>query len=137
MKKFLSPTPIFQNNGLAIVRCIMGILLIYHGFEIFDAGIISRYLGWDVFKNDTGVLLVYAGKAAELVAGILFLLGLFTRIASLLTIGVMAYIAFIIGKGIIWYDDQHPFLFILLSLVFIFTGPGTFALDNLFFNKKK
>ena len=76
MKKFLSPTPIFQNNGLAIVRCTMGILLIYHGIEIFDAGIINKYLGWDVFKNDSGVLLVYAGKAAELVAGVLFLFGL-------------------------------------------------------------
>jgi len=65
-----------------------------------------------------------AGKAAELISGILFVLGLFTRIACLLIIGVMCYITFFLGKGIIWYDDQHPFLFILLALVFFFTGAG-------------
>jgi uncharacterized membrane protein YphA (DoxX/SURF4 family) len=103
---------------------------------MFDQSIIDKYLSWDVFKTSYGKPLVYAGKTAELAAGILFILGLFTRMASLLTIGVMGYIAFFIGKGIIWYDDQHPFLFILLSLVFIFSGPGSFALDNIIFKKK-
>jgi putative oxidoreductase len=137
MKNFLSPSPIFQNTGLALVRCCMGGFLIYHGIEVFDAAIVSKYLSWDVFKNDYGLVLVYAGKIAELIAGILFFLGLFTRVASLLTIGVMGYIAFFIGKGIIWYDDQHPFLFILLSMVFVFTGPGNFSLDKLIFNNKR
>jgi uncharacterized membrane protein YphA (DoxX/SURF4 family) len=115
----------------------MGVLLIYHGQEVFYPAIISKYLSWDIFKNDYGLVLVYAGKIAELIAGILFFLGLFTRIACLLTIGVMGYIAFFIGKGIIWYDDQHPFLFILLTLIFVFTGPGAFAFDNFFFSTKK
>jgi putative oxidoreductase len=136
MNFFLSPTPLIQNTGLALVRICIGVFLIFHGYEIFDHTTMEKYLTWDIFKNKNGQLLVYAGKAAELFAGILFFLGLFTRLACLLTIGVMAYIAFVIGKGIIWYDDQHPFLFILLSLVFIFTGPGSFALDRVIFKKK-
>ena len=75
-------------------------------------------------------------EASELISGILFVLGLFTRIACLLIIGVMCYITFFLGKGIIWYDDQHPFLFILLALVFFFTGAGRISLDNLLFKTK-
>lgn len=137
MKTFFSPSPLFQNTGLALVRVSMGLFLFYHGYEVFNESIMEKYFSWDVFKTEYGPLLVHFGKLAELLAGILFFLGLFTRIAAILTIGVMGYIAFFIGKGVIWYDDQHPFLFMLLSLVFIFTGPGGLALDNLFFNKKK
>jgi putative oxidoreductase len=136
MNRFFSPAPLWQSTGLALVRFAVGIFFIYHGWEMFDQAIINRYLGWDQFKNPTGKFMVYSGKAGELIAGVLLVLGLLTRIACLLIIGVMGYIAFFVGKGIIWYDDQHPFLFVLLGFVFIFTGPGDFSLDKLIFKKK-
>ena len=136
MNRFFSPAPLWQSTGLALVRLAVGIFFIYHGWEMFDQAIINRYLGWEQFKNPSGKLMVYSGKAGELIAGILLVLGLFTRIACLLIIGVMGYIAFFVGKGIIWYDDQHPFLFVLLGFVFFFTGPGDFSLDKLIFKKK-
>lgn len=137
MRRFFSPGPFWQTAGLTLVRWALGLFLIYHGWEIFSETKINEYLQWDAFKNSSGKPLVYAGKAGELIAGILFVLGLFTRVASLLTIGVMCYIAFLLGKGIIWYDDQHPFLFVLLALVFFFTGPGNLSLDKFIFNNKR
>ena len=136
MKKFFSPYPLWQTAGLTLIRWAVGTFLIFHGWEIFNEAIMNKYLQWDQFKNSTGKLLVYSGKVAELTAGILFVLGLFTRIACLLIIGVMCYITFFLGKGIIWYDDQHPFLFVLLALVFFFTGAGRVSLDNLLFKNK-
>ncbi len=133
---FFSSSPIWQTTGLTIIRVILGAFLIYHGWEIFNEVKMNEYLLWDNFKNSNGKLLVYAGKAAELLAGILFVLGLFTRIASLLTIGTMCYIAFFLGNGIIWNNDQHPFLFVLLALIFIFTGPGRYSLDHYLFKPK-
>ena len=135
MQRFFSPYPLWQAAGLTLVRCAVGAFLIYHGCEIFNETIINKYLQWDQFKNSNGKFLVYSGKSAELISGILFVLGLFTRIACLLIIGVMCYITFFLGKGIIWYDDQHPFLFVLLALVFFFTGPGNFSLDKMIFKK--
>ena len=133
---FFSSSPIWQTTGLTIIRVILGAFLIYHGWEIFNEVKMSEYLLWDNFKNSNGKLLVYAGKAAELLAGILYVLGLFTRIASLLTIGTMCYIAFFLGNGIIWNNDQHPFLFVLLALVFFFTGPGKYSVDHYLFKPK-
>jgi uncharacterized membrane protein YphA (DoxX/SURF4 family) len=49
----------------------------------------------------------------------------------------MCYLVFFLGKGNIWYDDQHPFLFVLLALVFFFTGGGRISVENLLFKKHK
>lgn len=133
MKEFFSPGPLMQTVGLTLIRITIGAFLIYHGSEVFSAEKIDGYLQWDIFKTSNGRLLVIAGKAAEFVAGIFFVLGFLTRVASLLTVGVMLYITFILGKGLIWYDDQYPFLFILLALVFFFTGAGKISLDNRLF----
>jgi uncharacterized membrane protein YphA (DoxX/SURF4 family) len=136
MNKFFSASPLWEQAGLLLVRLTLGVFLVYHGWEIFSDAKMNEYLLWDNFKNSNGKLLVYAGKGAELVAGILFVLGLFTRLASLFTIGTMCYIAFFLGNGIIWNNDQHPFLFVLLALVFFFTGPGRYSLDHYLFKPK-
>ena len=133
MKEFFSPGPLMQTVGLTLIRITIGAFLIYHGSEVFSAEKIDGYLQWDIFKTSNGRLLVIAGKEVEFVAGIFFVLGFLTRVASLLTVGVMLYITFILGKGLIWYDDQYPFLFILLALVFFFTGAGKISLDNRLF----
>jgi putative oxidoreductase len=138
MNLFFSPTPIAQNYGIAIVRIITGILLVWHGWESFDAEKMKMYTGWFVErKYSNPELWAYAGKVAELLAGIGFTLGLFTRLASIAAIAAFIGVIFILGdKGKIFEGDQHPFLFILLAVVFLFTGPGALSLDGLFFKKR-
>jgi putative oxidoreductase len=139
MNKFFSPSPISQHYGIALVRIITGILLIYHGWESFDSEKMKLYTGWFVERKYANpALWAYAGKVAELLAGIGFLLGLFTRLASVAAIAAFAGIILILGdKGKILQGDQHPFLFILLALVFMFTGPGALSLDGVFFKKNR
>jgi uncharacterized membrane protein YphA (DoxX/SURF4 family) len=43
---------------------------------------------------------------------------------------IMFFISFFIGKGRFWYEDQHPFLFGMMALVFAVFGPGAWAIDN-------
>ncbi len=93
------------------------------------------YLEWDTFKRPTGKALVYLGKSGELLSGILLVLGLFTRIGALLLMGTLSYITFFVGHGRFWYEDQHPFLFVLFGVLFLFTGPGAWSLDEKFFGK--
>lgn len=126
-----------QENGIVFIRIIIGIFLIYHGCEIFDAAKMREYAEWEIFKkSSTPSFMPYLGKAAELIGGLMLAIGLFTRIACLIIIGVMLYIAFIIGNGKIWYEDQYPFLFVLFAFVFILTGSGNFSLDKIIFKKK-
>ncbi|WP_461129295.1 DoxX family protein [Spirosoma aerophilum] len=130
MKRLFSTQGVMQDAGLAFVRIIVGLFLLYHGWEVFDAAKMKEYAAWDVFKNDTSpLIMVYLGKGSEFLAGALLTIGLLTRPACLIVIGTMLYISFFVGHGRIWYEDQHPFLFVLLALVFFFSGPGQWSVD--------
>ena len=134
---FLSPAPVFMRPGIAAVRIITGLLLIWHGSECFQHEKMEMYTSWFADKHySMPAAWAYAGKIAELIAGIGFVLGFLTRLAALASIGAFAGIIFLLGdKGKIFEGDQHPFLFILLAIVFYCTGPGALALDNVLFNK--
>ena len=136
MNKFFSSSPLWQTAGLTLIRMTVGIFMIYHGMEVFSAEKMSGYMQWDMFKNSSSAkTMVYVGKASEFVGGVLLFLGLFTRAAALLLAGTMSYIAFFVGHGKIWSEDQHPFLFVLLALVFFFTGGGKWSADYLLLKK--
>lgn len=137
MNKFFSPSPIALRQGIALLRIIVGALIVYHGQEVFNPQLMSEYANWDTFDKSNARLMVYVGKSSELIAGISLLFGLFTRLGSLLTVGTLSYITFFVGSGKFWYEDQHPFMFVLFGVLFLFTGPGAWSLDALIFNNQK
>ena len=136
MNSFFSPSPIWSNKGLALVRIILALLMIYHGIEIFSPETMNVYIEWDTFKGPLAKFMVYAGKSSELAAGVFLLLGLFTRACALVIIGTFSYITFFVGHGRFWYEDQHPFMFVLFGVLFFFTGPGAWSVDGLIFKEK-
>src|SRR5205809_396373 len=96
----LSPDPLFYKQGLVFIRIVVGLLMAYHGFEVFDRETISGYFEWDVIKAlPAPEFMVYLGKGLELVTGICFVLGLFTRLAALFMMTDMLFICFYIGEG--------------------------------------
>lgn len=123
-----------NENGLAFILILVGLLMLYHGVEIFNSETMKMYIGWDAIKAlPFPVVLTYTGKSIELITGICFVLGLLTRTAALLMAFNMLFICFYVGSGKFYYDDQHPFLFALLALVFFFSGAVKFGLDKKFF----
>jgi putative oxidoreductase len=137
MNKFLSPSPLWQQQGLGIIRIIVGVFMIYHGLELFDNTKMNEYSKWMIdLKLPAPRFMAYLGKSSELITGILFTIGIFTRPAAIVLAVTMTFIAFFIGHGRIHMEDQHPFLFVLLALVFVFTGPGKWSLDRTLFKKQ-
>jgi putative oxidoreductase len=119
------------DKVMAIVRIITGLFMAYHGLEVFNAQQIADYANWEQIKTLPQPLLwAYLGKGGELLSGVLLAIGLFTRYACLGMISIMLFILFVIGKGIFWYDDQHPFLFILLGIIYFFYGAGKYSIDK-------
>jgi putative oxidoreductase len=119
------------DRGMAVLRVITGLLMAYHGMEVFSTEKMEMYMGWNAVQQlPAGKLLVYLGKGGEFVTGILLILGFFTKWASLIMACIMFFICFFIGKGRFWYEDQHAFVFALLALVFVIYGPGAWALDH-------
>jgi putative oxidoreductase len=131
MNRIFSAEPVFRQQGIGIIRIIVGLMMAYHGWEVFDSATMRGYAVWDQFKGGPSpLLMVYLGKGTELLIGVLLTLGWFTRLASLLLMATMLYIIFFVGHGKIWYEDQHPFLFVLLGVVFVVAGPGAWSIDS-------
>jgi len=138
MKKILfSSDAIWTNQILALMRIVVGIFMIYHGVEVFDKTKMNEYAQWDFFKNmSSGTFLAYLGKGAEFVGGVMLTIGFMTRIACVILAGTMLFVAFVLGHGKIWYEDQYPFLFVLLAIIFFFAGPGSWSVDKAINYKK-
>ena len=127
----------WQANGMTALRIITGLLMAYHGLEVFQPQLLQEYAKWEIIQNLPAPLaMVYIGKGLELITGILFVIGLFTRTAAIMMAIDMLFICFKIGGGKFYYQDQHPFLFALLALVFFFYGAGRFSFDYLFTRNK-
>lgn len=126
----------WQQTGLASIRILTGLLMVFHGWEVFDAAKMAEYEKWEVIQTlPAPLLMVYLGKSIELITGVCFVLGLFTRIAALFMALNMLFICFKVGNGRFYYEDQHPFLFAVLALVFFFAGPVKWSLDQKLFPK--
>lgn len=137
MNSFFSPSPMLLHQGIAVVRIIVGMLLIYHGSEIFNPELMNGYIEGGMVTGPYAKLMAYLGKGSEFTSGSLLLLGLFTRVGALMMICTFSYITFFLGQGRFWYQDQHPFMFALFGLLFLFTGPGSWSTDQIIFKEKK
>jgi putative oxidoreductase len=133
----MAPNYFTQRTLISVVRIITGLMMVYHGIEVFDHTKMAEYAKWDSFKNMNGLFMTYLGKGAELVAGAMLVLGFYTRVASIIMIGTMAYIAFFIGHGKVWYEDQHPFMFVLIGFIFYALGGTKWSVDEWLLAKKE
>ncbi|RYF89370.1 MAG: DoxX family protein, partial [Chitinophagaceae bacterium] len=98
MRRIFSPSPLWLDSGLAFVRIIVGIFMILHGKEVFDKVLMDNYATWDQFKGfSSPAFMVYLGKTAELIGGVLLTLGFLTRIGCLILIFTMLYVSFYVG----------------------------------------
>lgn len=137
MNTLFSSHPIKENeSAYALIRILVGFLMLYHGIEIFDSGLMLEYSNWDQFKNlPFSLNWVYLGKGLELITGVCFILGFFTRIAALLMAIDMVCICFYVGSGKFWYEDQHPFLFAIITILYFALGSGKWSIDRMLAKK--
>ena len=136
MKKLLSASPLHLEKTLLFLRIAIGVMTAYHGLEVFDPEKMAGYAVWDSFSHFSAPLLpVYVGKSGELFSGLLLTAGLLTRAAALVLVFTMSYIVFFIGQGRVWYEEQHPFLFLLFGVLFFFAGGGKWSADRLLFDR--
>jgi len=125
--------PIHTDLALLILRVVLGIIMIYHGWPKLTnlAGTIDGMAGMGV--PAPAVAAIFA-TVAEFVGGLLMLLGAFTDIAGLMfAIDMLGAITFVHAKngfsvaegGIEW-----PLLLAATALAIALTGPGRYAVGR-------
>lgn len=122
------------KQPLTLLRIWLGIAFIIHGLPgIFDGDYMAGHAGMmELYNIPFPELTAYLSKGGELLAGILLLLGLFTRFATLIIIINMLVATFIALRGDIFGDFQAEisFTYLLIAVVLLFSGPTALSLDK-------
>ncbi len=115
-------------RALSVLRIYTGLLLLEHGT--------AKILGFPAvpgFANVQLGSLVGASGLIELIGGVVFTLGLFTRPVAFILSGFAAVAYFIVSAPRGFYpilnNGELASLFSFVFIYFVFTGPGPWSLD--------
>ncbi len=121
-----------QPLALLVLRLVLGAIMIGHGYPKVFGGL-SHHAQ---FVSSLGLpgWLAYLSAAAEFLGGILLIVGLLTRCASLaILIDISVAIAKVHWKNGLMGKGGYEFTLALAAMAFalIFFGAGPIALDNI------
>ena len=124
---------IFQNDdiGKLIVRMMVGFLMLFHGVaKITNLGSLEFIQG-QLIKNNLPELLVYGVYIGEILAPLMIILGVFTRVGGLIIFVNMIFAIFLVHAHEIVSLGQHGgwaielqgfYLFGALAVMFLGSG---------------
>jgi putative oxidoreductase len=120
-----------------VTLSVLSILRIYTGLSLLEHGT-GKILGFPVvpsFANVQITSLTGIGGLIELVGGILFTIGLFTRPVAFLLSGFTAVAYFMVHAGRNFYPvingGELAAVYCFVFLYFVFAGAGPWSLDAL------
>lgn len=127
--------------GSFIIRVVLGIIFFMHGLDKFKGGV-ENTAGWFESIGLPGFL-AYGVAVVELVGGIMLVLGLFSRIVSILfaivMIGAIVKVKLAIGffgnGQMAGYEMDLAFL--AMAIMIAITGSKAFALDQFILKGKE
>ena len=129
--------PDYINFGLLFYRLALGISMFYHGYlkyvsgeqGLYKVGVMLSALG---VPSGFEVILGTIASYAEMVGGILLIIGLFTRIGTLLVVGTLA-VATILNLNGNFFSWDYPSQMAFGAIMLFFAGAGRYSLDKALF----
>jgi len=126
------------NTGLLVLRLVVGLLLVGHGFQklfgLFGGpGLDGTGAFFDSLGFRPGRPMAMVAGASEAAAGTLLVLGLLTPLASAAVIGTLVVAGSVHWAAGLWGQNggyELPLVYVTAAGVLAFTGPGAYSLDN-------
>lgn len=116
-----------------ILRVVVGAIFAMHGWQKLQGGVagVSGFLGSLGFPMADAFAVILI--AAELIGGILLILGLFTHWTAkvLAVVAVVALVTVHLGKGFFVNEGGYEFILLILAATvsILITGAGKYSLD--------
>ncbi|MFW6307384.1 MAG: DoxX family protein [Campylobacterales bacterium] len=128
----------FFNNpdfGKLILRVGVGFLMLFHGFAKIVGGI--GFIKGMVVKNGFPEFLAYGVYVGEVIAPIMLLIGLQTRVAATIIAVTMLMAIYLVHPNEVFVLGNHgawaielPAFYIFASLAILFLGAGKYSVDK-------
>jgi putative oxidoreductase len=132
MSKFLSTkySSGAFNLGMFILRIATGLLLASHGYAklIKFSTLKYKFMNFMHLGSTASLSLIIF---AELICGILLILGLFTRLACIPIIIGMGVVVFIASHGQIFDAGERGMVYLAATLTILLNGPGRISVDGM------
>jgi putative oxidoreductase len=118
----------YWPQTLSILRILIGLIFLEHGA--------TKLLGYPPPPNPATAMgtLLWAQGVIEFVGGLLFTIGLFTRLVAFALAGVMAVAYFVAHAPKSFFPllngGEAEILYCLVFLLFFVAGPGPWSLDK-------
>ena len=132
----LRSKPTFLNLGILVLRLALGISMAYHGYLKFLSGAEGLYKVGSMLVplgiSGSYELLGTFAAFSELLGGILVALGLFTRLGSLLLVGVL-FTATMLHVDAGFFSWDYPSQMGFAALAIFFMGGGRYSVDAALF----
>lgn len=125
-----------QAFGLLVIRLVIGLMFIYHGFPKLAGGVdrwqslggAMSFLGITFFPAFWG----FMAAMAEFLGGLALVLGFFTRLACFfLACTMLVAFIFHLGRGDGFSVASHALELLGVSAGLLMVGPGGISLDGL------
>jgi|SRR6185312_2416257 putative oxidoreductase len=118
------------NLGMLILRIATGLLLASHGYaKLIKFNTLKyRFMNFMHLGSTASLSLIIF---AELICGILLILGLFTRLACIPIIIGMAVVVFIASHGQIFDTGERGMVYLAATLTILLCGPGRISVDGM------
>ncbi len=128
-------TPDGLSLGLLVLRVVAGLTMAAHGYaKYFKGGRISGTAGWfDSMGMRPGKVHAHLAASTEIGSGLLLALGLFTPLAALAFVALMAVAAYTVhlknGFFIVGDGYEYNVILAVIGIAVATTGPGQYSLD--------
>ena len=122
----------YQDQGLLFYRIVFGLSMMAHGYFKFAGGEqmltgVGSMLGVLGITGGYYMLGVMAASA-ELIGGLLVILGLATRLGTLMIVGTL-FVATVLELGHGFFKWDYPSQMMFGAIMLFIAGPGRFSFD--------
>jgi uncharacterized membrane protein YphA (DoxX/SURF4 family) len=124
-----------QDTLVVLMRALLGIVITVKGVAFLtDLNVLSALLRQSSLSRFAESFWVWYIALTSLLCGVFIILGLFTRVATILQIPVLIGAVLFINPGEHFFTLKGEFILSLIILIllvyFLFKGPGKLSIDN-------
>ncbi|AXE21068.1 DoxX family protein [Runella rosea] len=126
----------YTDWGVLVLRVCVPLLLLTHGYD----KLLSFLNGASGFPDPLHVGAQFSHALAvvgEVIAPILVMLGLWTRVACLIEIIHFLVVAFMMHAGEPLSEKEHALLFLIPYITILLIGAGKYSLDKSLYQKRR